>query len=73
MPYWNFEYTKAVICTVVKVGGGTGQDPATEVTHLRLNQPPVFSSVLGLLFYFMYSHNFLFYSYTLSTTILVNF
>ena len=44
MPYWNFEYTKAVVYTVVKVGGGTGQDPATEVTHLRLNQPPVFSS-----------------------------
>ena len=45
MPYWNFEYTKAVIYTVVKVGGGTGHDPATEVTHYRLNQPPVFSSV----------------------------
>ena len=45
MPYWNFGYTKAVIYTVVKVGGGIGQDPATEVTHLRLNQPPVFSSV----------------------------
>ena len=45
MPYWNFEYTKAVIYTVVKVGGDIGQDPATEVTHLRLNQPPVFSSV----------------------------
>ena len=44
MPYWNFEYTKAAIYTVVKVGGGTGQDPATEVTHLRLNQPPVSSS-----------------------------
>ena len=44
MPYWNFEYTKAVIYTVVIVRGGTGQDPATEVTHLRLNQPPVFSS-----------------------------
>jgi len=42
MPYWNFEYTKAVIYIVVKVGGGIGQDPATEVTHLRLNQPPVF-------------------------------
>ena len=48
MPYWNFEYTKAVIYIVVKVGGGIGQDPATEVTHLRLNQPPVFSSVLQL-------------------------
>ena len=48
MSYWNFEYTKAVIYTVVKVGGGTGQDPATEVTHLRLNQPPVFSSVAVL-------------------------
>ena len=47
MPYWNFEYTKAVIYTVVKVGGGTGQDPATEVTHLRLNLPPVFSSALN--------------------------
>ena len=46
MPYWNFEYTKAVIYTVVKVGGGTGQGPAAEVTHCRLNQPPVFSSVL---------------------------
>ena len=42
---WNFEYTKAVIYTVIKMGGGTGQGPATEVTHLRLNQPPVFSSV----------------------------
>ena len=51
MPYWNFEYTKAVIYTVVKVGGGIGQDPATEVTHLRLNQPPVFSSVYILLLY----------------------
>ena len=45
MAYWNFEYTKAVIYTVVKVGGGIGQDPATEVTNLRLNQPPAFSSV----------------------------
>ena len=53
MPYWNFEYTKAVIYTVVKVGGGTGQDLATEVTHLRLNQPPVFSSVAV----FMSVHN----------------
>ena len=44
--YSCFEYRKAVIYTVVKVGGGTGQDPATEVTHLRLNQPPVFSSVM---------------------------
>ena len=68
MPYWNFEYTKAVIYTVVKVGGSTGQDPATEVTHLRLNQPPVFSSelILDLLLYFMYSHNFLFYSFPLT-------
>ena len=49
MPYWNFEYTKAVIYNVVKVGGGTGQYPATEVTHLRLNQPPVFSSDIILL------------------------
>ena len=44
MLYWSFEYTKAVISTVVKVGGGTGQGPATEVTHFRLNQPPVFFS-----------------------------
>ena len=27
--------------TVVKVGGSVDQGPATEVTHLRLNQPPV--------------------------------
>ena len=29
---------------MVKVGGSLGQGPATEVTHLGLNQPPVFSS-----------------------------
>ena len=46
MPYWKFEYTKAVISTVENVGGtGIVQDPATEVTHVGLNQPPVFSSV----------------------------
>ena len=39
MPYWNFEYTRAVISTVENVGGGIGQDPATEVTHVGLNQP----------------------------------
>ena len=39
------EYTKAVIYIAVKVGGGAGQGPGTEVTHLRLNQPPVFSSI----------------------------
>ena len=27
------------------VGGGIGQCPATEVTYLGLNQPPVFSSI----------------------------
>jgi len=42
VPYWNFEYTKSVIYTVVKVGGGTGQGPATEVTHLRLNSTSSF-------------------------------
>ena len=40
-----------LIGTVVKVGGGIGQDPATEVTHLRLNQPPVFSSAFFLYLY----------------------
>ena len=44
MPYLNFEYTKAVISTVENVGGGIGQGPATEVTHVGLNQPPFFSS-----------------------------
>ena len=29
---------------MLKVGDGMGQGPATEVTHRRLNQPPVFSS-----------------------------
>ena len=47
MPYWNFEYT------LENVGSGIGQDPATEVTHLGLNKPPVFSSVL----YLEYSHS----------------
>ena len=31
-------------CTVVKVGGSLDQGSAAEVTHLGLNQPPVFSS-----------------------------
>ena len=30
------------------VGSGIGQDPATEVTHLGLNQPPFFSSARTL-------------------------
>ena len=34
---------------MVKVGGGLGQDPATEVTHLGLKQPPVFFSAIGSL------------------------
>ena len=42
MPYWNVAYTMAVIYTVVKVVGGTGQGPATKVTHVGLNQPPIF-------------------------------
>ena len=36
MSYFNFEYTKAVTYTVENVGGGIGQDPATEVTNLGL-------------------------------------
>ena len=36
MPYWKFEYTKALKpYTVVNVGGGI--DPATEVTHFGLH------------------------------------
>ena len=30
---------------MVKLGGSLGQGPATEITHLGLNQPPVFPSV----------------------------
>lgn len=45
MPYFNFEYTKAVTYTVENVGGSIGQGPATEVTYLGLNQPPFFSSI----------------------------
>ena len=44
IPYWNFEYAKAVL-HCCKVGGGMGQGFLTEVTHLELNQPPVFFSV----------------------------
>ena len=36
MSYLNFEYTKAVAYALENVGGGIGQDPATEVTHLGL-------------------------------------
>ena len=35
MPYWNFEYTKALTLHYVKVGGGIY--PATEITHFGLN------------------------------------
>ena len=37
MPNWNFEYTKTVFIHCCKVGGGMGQGPATEMTHLMLN------------------------------------
>ena len=39
------EYTKAVTYTVENVDGGIGREPTTEVTHLGLNQPPVYSGV----------------------------
>ena len=42
--FMHFEYTKAVTYTAENVGVDIGQDPATEVAHLGLNQPPVFSS-----------------------------
>ena len=44
MSYWNFEYTtQDVTLYHGKVGGsGMGQGTAFDVTHLRLNQPPVF-------------------------------
>ena len=44
MSYWNFEYTtQDVTLHHGKVGGsGMGQGTAFDVTHLRLNQPPVF-------------------------------
>ena len=34
--FGTFEYTKVVIYTVENVGGGIGQDPATEVTQLSI-------------------------------------
>ena len=36
------------------VGSGISQDPATEVTHLELNQPPVLSSVINTSTYFCF-------------------
>ena len=33
------------MAVLVKVGGSLGQGPTTEVTHLGINQPRVFSSV----------------------------
>ena len=43
----NFECTKAVTLHWLKVGDRRyGQGYATEVTHLRLNQPPIFSNDL---------------------------
>ena len=40
----EYELLEILQYTVEEVGGGIGQDPATEVTHLGLNQPAVFSS-----------------------------
>ena len=53
MTYWNFEYTKFASLHYGKSGEWWyGQGPATEVIHLRLNQPSVFFSsearVVGL-------------------------
>ena len=53
MTYWNFEYTKVAS---VQVGGSVDQGPATEVTHLRLNQPPVFSSEARVSGLYRWSH-----------------
>ena len=39
MPYLNFEYTKAATYTMDNVGVWYWPDPATEITHLGLNQP----------------------------------
>ena len=33
--YWNFEYTRLQLYTVVKVGGGV--DPATDASHIGIN------------------------------------
>ena len=48
MTCWNLECTKSATLNWVKVGGGKvmGQGAATEVIHVRLNQPPIFSSDL---------------------------
>ena len=46
MPFY-FEYTKAVTYTVENVGGGIGQDPAAEVTHLGFQFFPVFALALS--------------------------
>ena len=47
---WNFECMKDV---TLKMGGGMGEGPATEVTHLQLNQPVknfgLFQAVKGCL------------------------
>ena len=32
---------------MVKVVGSLGRDPATEITNVGLNQPPVFSSMVA--------------------------
>ena len=42
----NVEYTKCCKLYCGNVEGGIGQDPATEITHLGLNQFPVFQCYL---------------------------
>ena len=37
---------KAIIYTVIKVGGGIAQDPTTEVTHLGIQAQFLWSHVL---------------------------
>ena len=50
MPDLSFEYTKAVTYTVENMGDGIGQNPATEVTHLRLINLQFFSQWFLLLY-----------------------
>ena len=49
IPYWNFENTQDVaLYTVLKWEVvKTNKGPATQVTHLRLNQPSSFCSELN--------------------------
>ena len=58
--YSSFIGTLNTQYNLENVGGSIGQDPATEMTHFGLNQPPVSSDTLPICFLCCYECRFFF-------------